>query len=264
MGRQDIHSRLIEILAHKQKEVEALKKGRTHAEDSHTLCPTRDFKGALRVHEKISVIAEIKFASPSAGHIRKKTDPVSIGKSYEMAGAAVVSLLTDKAFFGGDLEQLPRLKRAISLPILRKDFILDPCQVTESLFYGADAILLIARILSEGQLKKLFNMTNELGMAALTEVHDASDIEKAMAAGADIIGINNRNLDTFHVDLRTTLELAPLVPKDRIVVSESGISTEADIRLLKKTGVDAVLVGTALMKSGNPEEKTKELVEAAK
>ena len=228
------------------------------------ILPLRDFKGALRMHGKISVIAEIKFASPSAGHIREKTDPVSIGKGYEKAGAAAVSLLTDKCFFGGDLEQLPRLKRAISLPILRKDFILDPHQVMESFIYGADAILLIARILSEKRLKKLFNMTNELGMAALIEVHDTFDMKRAIAVGADIIGINNRDLDTFHVDLGTTLELAPLVPKDRIVVSESGINTAEDVQLLKKPGVDAVLVGTAFMESENLEAKTKELIEAAR
>jgi len=259
-----MHSRLKEILTYKQKEVNDLKKRWGHVEGSHTLYPTRDFKGIISMNEAIGVIAEIKFASPSAGTIREKTDPVSIGKNYEMAGAAAISLLTDKTFFGGDLEQLPRLKHAISLPILRKDFILDPCQVTESFFYGADAILLIVRILSGEQLKELLDITNELCMTALTEVHDVADLEKALSAGADIIGINNRNLDTFHVNVRTTLKLAPLVPKDHIVVSESGIATEADIRLLKNAGVDAVLVGTALMKSRNPEEKTKELVEAGR
>ena len=216
------------------------------------------------MHKSISVIAEIKFASPSAGPIREKTDTVSIGRIYEEAGAAAISLLTDDRFFRGDVRDLPYLKKSVSLPILRKDFILDPCQVTESFTYGADAILLIARILSKGQLKELLDMSNELGMTALSEVHDAADIEKAIEAGADVIGINNRDLDTFQVDLGTTLALAPLVPKDCIIVSESGISTGKDVRLLKKLGVDAVLVGTALMGSKNLEVKTKELVEAAR
>ncbi len=259
-----MHSRLTEILAHKREEIIALKNTRPGADTQHELPPVRDFKGALRMNEGISVIAEIKFASPSAGPIRDKTDPVLIGRIYEKAGAAAISFVTDKPFFGGDLERLPRLKRGISLPILRKDFVLDPCQVTESFSYGADAILLIARILSEGQLRELLDMTNDLGMTALTEVHDASDIEKAMEAGADIIGINNRDLETFGVDLGTTLELAPLVPADRIVVSESGISSAEDVRLLKKIGVNAALVGTSLMKSRNPGDKTRELVEAGK
>jgi len=214
------------------------------------------------MHDGISVIAEIKFASPSAGRIREKTNPVSIGQMYEEAGASAISFLTDKRFFNGDLEQLPRLKKGISLPILRKDFILEPCQVTESFSYGADAILLIARILPRKRLKELLDMSGQLGMAALTEVHDTSDLEKAIEAGADIIGINNRDLDTFQVDLGTTLELAPLVPEDRIVVSESGISSMESMRLLRGRGVDAVLVGTFLMKSANLGMKTKELVKA--
>ncbi|RLF60519.1 MAG: indole-3-glycerol phosphate synthase TrpC [Thermoplasmata archaeon] len=259
-----MHSRLIEILAHKRKEIAALRKRGAWAHPRQTPLPVRDFKGALRMHKSISVIAEIKFASPSAGPIREKTDTVSIGRIYEEAGAAAISLLTDDRFFRGDVRDLPYLKKSVSLPILRKDFILDPCQVTESFTYGADAILLIARILSKGQLKELLDMSNELGMTALSEVHDAADIEKAIEAGADVIGINNRDLDTFQVDLGTTLALAPLVPKDCIIVSESGISTGKDVRLLKKLGVDAVLVGTALMGSKNLEVKTKELVEAAR
>jgi len=155
---------------------------------------------------------------------------------------------------------LPRLKGAISLPVLRKDFIIDEVQVKESFLYGADALLLIARILSVKKLLALLKMCRELGMAPLTEVHDRQDLDKALDCGAEIIGINNRDLDTFEVDLRTTFELAPLVPEGCITVSESGISSAGDIRLLKKCGVNAVLAGTSLMKSENIRLKTQELV----
>lgn len=255
-----MHSRLIEILAHKRDEIIGLRKRETGAHAPQDPLPVRDFKGALCSQKGISVIAEIKFAAPSAGSIREKTDPVSIGKIYEEAGAAAISLLTDGRFFKGDVRDLPPLKKSVSLPILRKDFILDPCQVSESFAYGADAILLIARILSETQLKELVCMTRELGMAALTEVHDDRDLGKAVEAGANIIGINNRDLDTFTVDLGTTFKLASLVPKDRIVVSESGISSGEDVRLLKQVGVNAVLVGTHLMGSPDLKEATAALV----
>jgi indole-3-glycerol phosphate synthase len=226
------------------------------------LPPLRDFKAAISVPAKISLIAEIKFASPSAGLIRAKTDPVFIGRIYEEAGSAAVSLLTDKRFFQGDPAQLPRLKRAISLPILRKDFIIDEIQVREAFFYGADAILLIARILPQQQLEELISMCRELGMAPLTEIHDKDDLEKALVCGAEIIGINNRDLDSFKVDIRTTVELAPLVPDDRILVSESGIDGKDDILFLKGSGIHAVLVGSALMRSEDPARKTGEIVHA--
>ena len=211
---------------------------------------------------RIGLIAEIKFASPSAGVIREKMDPCAIGRIYEDAGAAAVSLLTDNRFFGGDLDELPRLKKAVSLPILRKDFIIDEIQVRESLLYGADAILLIARILSREQLKELLVLCKELGLAPLTEVHDPHDLEKAIDCGAEIIGINNRNLDTFEVDLQTTLDLAPRVPEKCIIVSESGIFDKEDIRWLRRSGIQAVLVGTSIMKSKDMARKIKELVDA--
>jgi indole-3-glycerol phosphate synthase len=175
-----------------------------------------------------------------------------------------LSLITDKRFFKGDQEQLPHLKKEISLPVLRKDFIIDEVQVKESFLYGADALLLIARILSVSKLRTLLKMCKELDMAPLTEVHDRRDLYKALDCGAEIIGINNRDLDTFKVDLHTTLELAPLVPGRCVTVSESGISSVNDIRLLKKCGVNAVLVGSSLMKSDNIMLKTQELVSAGK
>ncbi len=255
-----MHSALTEIVLEKRGEVERIKKRRLPGDRGNDIRPIRNFMGAISSPGKINLIAEIKFASPSAGPIRKKTDPVSVGRVYEKAGATAVSLITDKRFFKGDKEQLPRLKEAISLPVLRKDFIIDEAQVMESFLYGADALLLIARIISEKKLRALLKMCRELGMAPLTEVHDRQDLDKALDCGAEIIGINNRDLDTFEVDHQTTLELAPLVPEKCITVSESGISSAGDIHLLKKCGINAVLVGTSLMKSDNIRLKTQELV----
>jgi len=257
-----VHASLEKILVEKRKEVDILKNRNRSTHGDNNVPPIRDFKGVISVPDKISLIAEIKFASPSAGIICKKTDPVTIGKIYEKAGAAAISLLTDKKFFGGDLNHLSRLKNAISLPVLRKDFIIDKVQVKESFLGGADATLLIARILSHRQLKNLRNICHDLGMAALVEVHDRQDIEKAVACGADIVGINNRDLNTFNVSLETTLKLAPLVPEGHIIVSESGVKNKGDLQLLKQAGIQAVLVGTGLMKSKDIGKKTRELVEA--
>ncbi len=254
-----MHSNLKKILIEKGKEIDILKKRRSLAHGSYNIPPIRDFKDAISVSEKINLIAEIKFASPSAGIILEKKDPVAIGKIYEEAGAAAISLLTDKNFFGGDINYLPCLKKAISLPILRKDFIIDKVQVKESFLWGADAILLIARLLTREQLKYLLDMCLDLGMAALVEVHNMRDIEKAIVCGADIFGINNRDLKTFIVNLKTTLNLAPLVPEGHIIVSESGIKNKEDIRILKQSGIHAILVGTSLMKSKDIGEKAREL-----
>jgi indole-3-glycerol phosphate synthase len=257
-----VHANLAEILAEKRKEVDILKNRNWSTHCGNNVPPIRDFKGVISVPDKISLIAEIKFASPSAGIICKKTDPVTIGKIYEKAGAAAISLLTDKKFFGGDLNHLSRLKKAISLPVLRKDFIIDEVQVRESFLGGADATLLIARILSHRQLKDLRDICHDLGMAALVEVHDRQDIEKAVACGADIVGINNRDLNTFNVSLETTLKLAPLVPEGHIIVSESGVKNKGDLQLLKQAGIQAVLVGTSLMKSKDIGKKVMELMDA--
>ena len=257
-----MHQRLAEILAEKQNEVARLKKTmRFNAIDSE---PPRDFRAAISGRSTISLIAEIKFASPSAGLIREMTDPIAIGRIYERAGAAAISLLTDQKFFQGDLSHLPHLRRAISLPVLRKDFIIDEVQVNEAKFYGADAILLIARILSQHQLKDLISMCRELNIAPLTEIHDRDDLEKAMACGADIIGINNRDLDSFKVNIDTTFELASEVPDNCILVSESGIKNKEDIFSLKTAGVHAVLVGSALMRSNDLAGRTAQFVNAGR
>jgi len=251
-----------EVLAHKEIEVQTLKRRGVPDLRNDDLPPLRDFKAAISVPNRIGIIAEIKFASPSAGVIREKTDPCTIGRIYEDAGAVAISLLTDHRFFGGNLDDLPLLKKAVSLPILRKDFITDEIQVRESRFYGADAVLLIARILPKNQLKELLSFSKELGLTALTEIHDLDDLEKAYDCGAEVIGINNRNLDTFEVTLRTTLDLARLVPKGRILVSESGIFDKEDIQLLGRIGIRSVLVGTSLMGSKDMARKTRELVDS--
>ncbi|MFH0788818.1 MAG: indole-3-glycerol phosphate synthase TrpC [Pseudomonadota bacterium] len=250
------------IISEKEREVQGLKKRADRHCNHFDLLPGRDFKKAISQSKRISLIAEIKFVSPSAGVIRDRIDPGPIGRLYEEAGARAISLITDNPFFGGDLQQLPLLKEAVSLPILRKDFILDEVQLWESRRFGADAVLLISRILPQEQLTVLLDLCRQLGMAALVEVHNRPDLEKALVCGAEIIGINNRDLDTFQVNLRTTFDLAPHIPPGIIKVSESGIKDKEDIRLLRKAGVQALLVGTTLMKSENQLEKTRELVEA--
>ena len=256
-----MNRKLAEILAEKKKEVAKLKKAMP-VYDGPELPPIRDFRAAVSAPHRINLIAEIKFASPSAGRIRAIADPAIIGRVYRDAGAAAISLLTDKKFFNGDLNFLPRLKRAVSLPVLRKDFIIDPVQVREAYDFGADAILLIARILSEDQLTELMSACRETGMASLTEAHDRGDLDKALKCSADVIGINNRDLDTFTVNLKTTFELASMVPDDCILISESGINDGEDIQSLKSTKVQAVLVGSALMRSDDVGGKTAELVNA--
>lgn len=254
-----MHSLLAQILTDKRKEVECLYNAGLPGGEAPNASPTRDFKGAISGRDRIALIAEIKFASPSAGTIRRKGDPLQIARMYERAGAAAISLLTDHPYFGGDITDLPRVKKIVSLPILRKDFILDEIQVEESRFWGADAVLLIARILSAQKLENLIKACRAQGLAALTEVHDGKELELAMGCGAEIIGINNRNLDTFEVDLETTLKLAPLMSTGRIIVSESGIKGREDVEFLRKAGIHAILVGTALMKAERMEIKVGEL-----
>ncbi len=257
-----MHAKLAEILEEKKIEVERLKKavGATSAE--HFSGERRDFKKALTSNGGIDLIAEIKFGSPSAGIIRENADPLAIGKAYKKSGAAAISLLTDKTFFKGDLQNLPLLKEAVKLPILRKDFILDEIQIMESASSGADAVLLIARILTVAQLKNLLDAARECGMAVLTEIHDKRDLEKALKCDAQIIGINNRDLNTFKINLNTTIELFPQIPKDRVVVSESGIRSAEDVLALKGLNIQAVLVGSALMAADDPGEKAAEMVKA--
>ncbi len=257
-----MHAKLAEILKEKEAEIASLKSIGPSALEVDPSADRRDFKKVISGSCGIDLIAEIKFGSPSAGTIRHGSDPFRIGTAYEANGAAAISLLTDKKFFKGDLKHLPELKERIRLPILRKDFILHDIQVRESASFGADAILLIARILSFEQLKDLLGVSRNYGIAVLTEVHDREDLEKALTCDADIIGINNRDLDTFKIDLNTTFQLAPLVPEDRLLVCESGIGSDQDIALLKGLNIDAVLVGTALMSAEDPGKEAGKLVAA--
>lgn len=257
-----MHSRLVEIVEEKKQEVTRLKKNGIACPDQRDIPGIRDFKSAISRPGRINLIAEIKFASPSAGIIREKTDPVEIGRIYERCGAAAISLLTDQKFFHGHLDNLPRVKQAIKLPVLRKDFIIDEIQIREALAWGADAVLLIVRILSLAQLKELLQACYENGLAALVEAHNLEDLEKALDSGAEIIGINNRDLDTFEINLGTTHELAVRIPQDLVIVGESGIHDKKDIDGLKGSRVNAVLVGSSLMGSDALESKTREMVEA--
>jgi indole-3-glycerol phosphate synthase len=259
-----MHSRLLEILEVKKQEVAQLKKYGIATPGQMGVPGIRDFRSAISQPGRINLITEIKFASPSAGTIRERTDPAAIGRIYERAGAAAISLLTDQKFFQGHLEYLPEVKQAVNLPVLRKDFIIDEIQIKEALAWGADAILLIVRILSEVQLKELLHVCHENGLPALVEVHDREDLEKAIDSKAEIIGINNRDLDTFEIKLQTTHELSALIPKGHVIIGESGIHNPKDIEGLKGFNVNAVLVGSSLMSNDDIETKTREMVEAGR
>jgi indole-3-glycerol phosphate synthase len=208
----------------------------------------------------IKLIAEVKKASPSKGILRPYFDPMALAKTYAENGAAAISVLTDAEYFQGSPEHLTAIRQAVSLPLLRKDFIYDEYQVYESAAYGADALLLIAAILEPRQLEKLMAVSRSLGLGCLVEVHDENELKIALDAGAEIIGINNRNLKTFEVDLNTTRRLLPYIPENKIVVSESGISRREDIKKLETWGVDAVLVGEALVTAADIPTKMKELM----
>lgn len=220
----------------------------------------RDFIAALEYGGTPAVIAEIKKASPSAGQIRANLDAKKIAESYEKAGAAAISVITEEDFFQGKLGYLTEVKTAVSLPILCKDFIIDPIQVVAARAAGADALLLIAAILEQSSLLELLALARGLSMACLVEVHNKEEVERVLTTDARIIGINNRNLRTFQVSLDTTLTLRPSIPSDRLVVSESGIQELSDLQSLASVAVDAVLVGTSLMRAEDPGAKLRELL----
>ncbi|HEU4350998.1 MAG TPA: indole-3-glycerol phosphate synthase TrpC [Burkholderiales bacterium] len=213
--------------------------------------PARDFAGALRA-KRPAVIAEIKRASPSKGLLRENFDPVAIARSYEKAGAACISVLTDAEFFQGSSTHLQQARAACGLPALRKDFLIDSYQAYESRALGADCVLLIAACLEDRQMRELEAVALELGMAVLAEVHDAAELERALVLKTPLIGINNRNLRTFETRLETTLELLPHVPTDRIVVAESGILSSADVARMCAAGVHTFLIGEAFMRAPDP------------
>jgi indole-3-glycerol phosphate synthase len=244
-------NRLEEILATKRDEIEQLKPRATELDrQARARTDFRDFRGALEsAGEQLTVIAEIKKASPSAGVIAESFDPVEIAKNYERAGANAISVLTDAKFFQGSLEHLRNVRAAVSLPLLRKDFLWDRAQISEAAANGADAILLIVAAVTQDQLVRLLKVAKEYRLDALVEVHSVDELQRALEAGAEIVGINNRDLTTFDVDLVVTERICREVPDEIILVSESGIKTSRDVERVKGCGVDAILVGEALMRS---------------
>lgn len=217
----------------------------------------RDFLNALRNPRRgeISLIAEVKRASPSAGIISKDFDPIQIAIEYEQAGATCLSVLTDQKFFQGDLEYLRDIRQSVKLPLLRKDFIIDERQILEAIEWGADAILLIVSILDDERLRRFHTLATEAGLSALVEVHDEDELKRALAFGAPLIGVNNRNLKDFHVDLATTERLAKSIQSapgagDVLLVAESGIHSRADVERLILCGAGAILVGESLIRHG--------------
>lgn len=201
--------------------------------------------------DSLSLIAEVKRASPSAGVIATRFDPVAIARTYEAAGANAISVLTDERYFEGQLADLTRVRKAVSLPVLRKDFIIDPVQIYEAAVAGADAILLIVAALEQSRFEELYEIAQIHQLEVLVEVHDLAELERALDAGAQIVGVNNRNLKTFEVDLSTTKTLAEEFPPERILVSESGIKTREDARNVRSWGADAILVGESLMRAAD-------------
>ena len=261
------------IVEEKRREVGRLPERTVSAGDLRaaieSLGGRRDFAAALRQPRlgSVALIAEVKKASPSAGVIRPDFDPVRIARAYETAGASCLSVLTDEKFFQGSLQYLRQIRVAVRLPLLRKDFIIDERQILEAVEWGADAVLLIVAILSDDQLRRFHRLATEAGLAALVEVHDESELDRALTAEARLIGVNNRNLKTFKVDLATAERLAQrlfsAVRRDAagpLLVAESGIHTRNDVERLARCGARAVLVGESLMRHADLAAKTRELI----
>jgi indole-3-glycerol phosphate synthase len=251
-----------DIVANKHKEIVASKRRITLSEiqrRARAQSPPLDFTKALS-SGGVKLISEVKQASPSKGIIRKDFDAVQIARIYAENGATAISVLTDKKFFRGKLEYLSAIRQAVNIPILRKDFILDPYQVFESRAYGADAILLIVAILTPAKLNELLKLSHSLGMACLVEVHNEKELNIALQTDACIIGINNRDLATMTTDTTTTERLRSRIPAGRLIVSESGIKDRRDIEWLERLGVNAVLVGETLLASSDIAGKMKELL----
>lgn len=254
--RASVVTILDEILEHKRREVERAKALISEEEmaDLARRCrePLRGFRRSLLASEPPAIIAEIKRRSPSKGEIRADFDPAACARAYAEGGAATLSVLTDERYFGGHLDYLDLAARSCALPLLRKDFIVDPYQIDEARVARADAILLIVAALEPGPLQDLHGYARERGLDVLVEVHDAAELERAAKVGADLIGINNRDLRTFKTELSTTEALAPRAPEDALLVAESGIFAPADIERLRACGARAFLVGESLMREPDP------------
>ena len=248
-----VRCKKVEIKLHKkQRPLKELRNRRQHRK--------RDFAAAI-AKKGLNIIAEVKKASPSKGVIREDFNYLQIADIYEKNGASAISVLTEEKYFKGSLCFLSEITKQAKVPVLRKDFIIDSYQIYESKYFGADAILLIAALLDKTTLKKFLGLARKLGLACLVEVHNKEELECALECKPEIIGINNRNLKTFKVDINTTLDLIPLIPSGQsIIVSESGIHGAKDVRRLKKAGVNAVLIGESLMRAGNIGRKLKEFL----
>lgn len=266
MTQSDILQR---ILARKAEEVSARRARANLAslqQRSANLPPARGFVAAIErciASGNAAVIAEIKKASPSKGVLRADFDPAAIAADYARHGATCLSVLTDRDFFQGADEYLQQARVACALPVLRKDFTVDPYQVYEARVLGADCILLIVAALDDARLRELSELATQLGLDVLVEVHDGDELERALTLPVRLLGINNRNLRSFHTDLGTTLELLPRIGSDRIVVTESGILAKTDVARMRAQGVNAFLVGEAFMKAASPGKKLAELFDAA-
>jgi len=253
---------LDKIIAQKREEVEQRKKVATITYLQQRIAqqkPTLDLALALK-GDHVRMIAEVKQASPSRGMLSPNFNPIELAQTYAEGGAAAISVLTEENYFMGSVEHLAAIKKVVGLPLLRKDFIFDLYQVYESRAYGADALLLIIAILSQEQLKEFVSLSHSLGLRCLVEVHNEGEVERAVLSEAEIMGINNRDLNTFVADINTTRRLRPLIPKGKIVVSESGIKSRRDMEKLRKWGVDAVLVGEALITASDVLAKMRELL----
>ena len=254
---------LTKIVEEKRQEVERARAEiplKELEDKARSLCIKSSFKRNISRKGHINLIAEIKKSSPSKGIIRGDFNPLQIALTYQASGASAISVLTDERFFDGKLEYLRMIKERVTIPVLRKDFIIDEYQIYESALNGADAILLIANILTQEELNRYHEIAKELGMDTLVEVHNEEETEKAANSPAQIIGINNRDLSNFHVDINTTQRLIHLIPEGRIIVSESGIESYEQVMFLKSLGVHAVLAGEVFMRADNIAEKVRELM----
>ncbi len=251
------------IIAHKQKELEIEQQQMPLAVLESKLAnlpPTKNFQGAISQPGNINLIAEVKKKSPSKGVIREDFDPIQIAETYAENGAAAISVLTDVQFFDGSLEYLSSIREVVDVPLLRKDFTIDPYHIYQARVAGADAILLIVAVLTPDQLREFMDIAESLSLASLVEVHTETELKIALDVGAEIIGINNRDLRTFHTDLATTFRLRESIPTEKVVVSESGIYSRVDVESLREAGVNAILVGESLMRSPDIGEQVRKLI----
>jgi indole-3-glycerol phosphate synthase len=252
LGKRHLATILDQIVRTKRGEIASARSGLPEAELRRRIKdapPVRDFFAPLAMAGPIKLIAEVKKASPSKGVIRADFDPVAIAQTYERHGASCLSVLTDEQYFQGSLEYLRQVRAAVAIPVLRKDFILDSYQLLEARAAGADAVLLIAECLDDCNLRKLHNEALELGMTPLVEFYEPQNLQRVLAAGAALVGVNNRDLRTFAVDLEHSIRLRPQVPLDAVFVAESGIESRADVLRLQTAGIEAMLVGESLMRA---------------